>query len=465
VTTTSLPAARRVLADLVRSTIRRHAMLAGGERVLVGVSGGADSVALLAELVALAPSLSLDLHVLHVDHQLRPESGRDGAFVEDLGRRLRVPVIVECVRVAPGGSVEEAARVARHAALEAAAERLGATRVALGHTADDQAETVLMRLLEGAGVRGLAAIPPVRGRIIRPLIHARRRDVEAALRAAGEAWIEDPSNRDPKFLRNRVRHELLPLLASGYDGDVVPALVRTAALAREATEALDQLAARELERLVVAEADGALTLSVAALRALPSFVAPEVLRQAAARLGGTAPLRAWAHRGLARLAAAPPPRRPFRLGGVIVVVSGDRVRLGRALPEALPPRQLSIPGRVELPEAGRLLEATIVDAAAYRIPGVPGMAAFDADLLPATLVVRARRRGDRFIALGHGERRLKTFLIGAKVPRWERVRVPIVEAAGEILWIAGLRRGAAAPITPRTRRVLQLALLPLSRPR
>src|SRR3989442_647693 len=139
---------------------------------------------------------------------------------------------------------------ARHAALEAAAGRVGATRIALGHTADDQAETVLMRLFEGAGVRGLAAIPPVRGRIIRPLIETRRRDVEAALRASGLPWIEDPTNRDPKFLRNRIRHEVLPLLASTYDGDVVPALARAAALAREATDALDQLAGRELHRLV-----------------------------------------------------------------------------------------------------------------------------------------------------------------------------------------------------------------------
>jgi tRNA(Ile)-lysidine synthase len=437
-------------------------MLAGGERVLVAVSGGADSVALLAALVALAPSLRLELHVLHVDHQLRPDSAADATFVEALGRRLEVPVTVERVRVAAGGSVEEAARVARHAALDAVATRLGAARIALGHTADDQAETVLMRLLDGAGVRGLAAIPPVRGRIIRPLIHARRRDVEAALRAAGLEWVEDPSNRDPKFLRNRVRHELLPVLAAGSHGDVVPALVRTAALAREATEALDQLATRELDRLVAAESDGALTLSAAALRALPSFVAPEVLRQAAARLGGTAPLRAWAHRGLARVTAAPPPRRPFRLGGVTVIVSGDRVRLGRALPDALPPRLLSIPGRVELPEVGRALEAAIVDAADYRIPAVATVAAFDADVLSAALLVRGRRRGDRFTPLGGGERRLKTLFIGAKVPRWERVRVPIVEAGGEIVWVVGLRRGSAAPITARTRRVLQLSLVPVA---
>jgi tRNA(Ile)-lysidine synthase len=115
---------------------------------------------------------------------------------------------------------------------------------------------------------------------------------------------------------------------------------------------------------------------------------------------------------------------------------------------------------VELPESGRTLEATVVDAAGYRLPATPGVAAFDADRLPPRLLVRARREGDRFTPLGHGERRLKTVLIGAKVPRWERGRLPIVEADGEIVWVAGVRRGSLAPITERTRRVLELSLLP-----
>jgi tRNA(Ile)-lysidine synthase len=147
---------------------------------------------------------------------------------------------------------------------------------------------------------------------------------------------------------------------------------------------------------------------------------------------------------------------------VTISVSGDRVRLGRALPEALPARALAVPGRVDLPEAGRAIDAAVLDAARYRPPVAASVAGFDADLLPSTLVVRGRRAGDRFTPVGQGERRLKTFLIGAKVPRWERARVPIVEAAGEIVWLAGVRRAATAPITERTRRVLQLALVPLS---
>ena len=177
-------------------------------------------------LTALAPAWRLTLHVLHVDHGLRADSARDAEFVRALGARLGVPVDVERVAVGPG-SVEAAARAARYAALEAWADRLGADRIAIGHTADDQAETVLMRVLGGAGVRGLAGIPP-RARPHHP--PADRAPPPGAARRrwprAGLDWVEDPTNRDPKFLRNRIRHELLPLLAASYHADVVPALAR-----------------------------------------------------------------------------------------------------------------------------------------------------------------------------------------------------------------------------------------------
>jgi len=451
------------LTATVERTLRRHAMLAGGETVLVAVSGGADSVALLSIMTTLAPAWRLTLHVLHVDHGLRADSARDAELVRALGARLGVPVDVERVQVG-SGSVEAAARTARYEALERAADRIGATRIAVGHTADDQAETVLMRVLGGAGVRGLAAIPPVRGRIIRPLLELRRQTLRDALTAAGLAWVEDPSNRDPKFLRNRIRHELLPLLAASYHADVVPALADVARVARETVHALDRTAARELDRLARVEGD-ALTLSRAALAALPPPVAAEMLRQAAARFGSRAPLRAWAHRGLRRVLAATPPRRPFRLGGVVVEVSGDRLRVGATRAPALVSRVLPVPGRVALPEIGRALEARRLSAVGYVVPRDAECVAFDADAVAPRLTVRSRRRGDRFDAFGGGERRLKSFLIDAKVPRWERDRLPLVEQDGRILWLAGRRRGAAAPVTPATREIVELRLIALADPK
>ena len=438
-------------------------MLAGGETVLVAVSGGADSVALLHLLSSLVLEWRLRLHILHVDHQLRAESAADADFVRALGARLGIPVDVATVSVDRQGSLEAAARAARYAALETCAARVGAGRIALGHTADDQAETVLMRLVQGAGVRGLSGIPPVRGAIIRPLIELRRSALEAELRLAGLTWVEDETNRDPKFLRNRIRHELLPLLSDSYNPEVAAALVRMAGLARDTVGALDQAAAAELDRLAV-WGDRAAIVRLEALRALPRSVAAEVLRQAAARLGSRAPLRAWAHRGLKRVFAVPAPRRTFKLGGVTVEVSGSLARLATAPLPALTERTVIVPGRTELPEIGQALEARLVGADAYAIPREPSRVAFDADDLGTLLVVRARRRGERFMAFGGAERRIKTLLIEAKVPRWDRSRVPVIEAGGTIVWVGHLRRGAACRVTARTRRVLELALVSLAQP-
>jgi tRNA(Ile)-lysidine synthase len=449
------------LREHLERTIRRHAMLAGGETVLVAVSGGADSVALLHLLLELAPAWRLRLHVLHVDHQLRAESTADAGFVTALCERLDVPAEVAMVAVDRQGSLEASARAARYAALEACAERVGADRIAVGHTADDQAETVLMRLVQGAGVRGMAGIPPVRGRIIRPLLEVRRSALERELRRAGLAWVDDATNRDPKFLRNRIRHELLPLLADSYNPDVAASLARLASVARETVTALDRTAAAELDRLA-AWSDSAVTVRLDVLRALPRPIAAEALRQAAARLGSRAPLRAWAHRGLTRVLAVPASCRPFRLGGVTVEVSGPLARLATAPLTALVERPVVVPGRTELVEIGQALEARLVGADTYAIPREPSRVAFDADELPTPLVVRARRRGERFVAFGGSERRLKSLLIEAKVPRWDRARVPVVEAGGTIVWVGHLRRGAAGRVTARTRRVLELALVPLA---
>jgi len=205
------------LTHAVERTIRRHAMLAGGETVLVAVSGGADSVALLHLLRELAPAWGLTLRVLHVDHDLRPGSARDAEFVRALGARLGVPVDVERVQVGPG-SVEAAARAARYGALETWAARLGATRIALGHTADDQAETVLMRALTRGSPRGLIAMGERDGPLVRPLLHVWRDQTAAYCATLELPVLDDPSNRDQRFLRTRVRHELLPALEAVFPG-------------------------------------------------------------------------------------------------------------------------------------------------------------------------------------------------------------------------------------------------------
>jgi tRNA(Ile)-lysidine synthase len=439
-------------------------MLRGGEAVLVAVSGGSDSVALLDVLGVLRESLGLTLTVVHVHHGLRPEADAEAEGVRRLCERLGVACHVERVtvrRAPPWDGLEAESRRARHAALERVARVVGAARIATGHTADDQAETVLMRLLQGAGPRGLGGIAPVRGPLIRPLIETRRPAIEEYLGGRGLTWAEDPSNRDVRFLRNRIRHDLLPFMAELTGASVVEALGRSAAAARAVVTDLEERARAELVRLATRDGAG-WSLDVGALAERPIELAAEVLRQAAALLGETRPLRGPAQRALRRLLGEAQPRRAARLGRLAVERSGRRLRVGPVALPALVARVWLVPGALELPEINARLGARIVARTGdYTVPRAPGRAAFDADALPSALAVRARRRGDVFSPFGAPAlRRLKSFLIDAGVPRWQRPRTPLVEAGGEIIWVAGVRRGSIAPVTATTTRVLELALLP-----
>jgi tRNA(Ile)-lysidine synthase len=214
----SLPAAQRVpevarVRRAVARAIDRDGVLRPGERVLIATSGGPDSTALLDALARLAPPRRLDLHVVHVDHGLRDGSAAEAGVVQALACAREIPFHSLRVQVEPGGSLQDHARAARHAALRALAHELGATAIALGHTADDQAETVLMRALgSGATPRALRAMGRRDGMLARPLLRLWRRDLAAYCAALSLRVLDDPSNADPRFLRSRVRHELIPAL-------------------------------------------------------------------------------------------------------------------------------------------------------------------------------------------------------------------------------------------------------------
>lgn len=461
------------LVDETLGTIRRHSLLRGGEVLLTAVSGGADSVALLDVLCALRVPLRLDLVALHVHHGLRPEADADADFVRDLCARLdvsfrceRVEVRREAVLAADWGGTEAAARRVRYAALRAAARAVGASRVATAHTADDQAETVLMRLLQGAGPRGLGGIAPARGPYIRPFLESRRSLVETHCRTRGLGWVEDASNRDLAFLRNRVRHDVLPFLVEHLDAGIVASLCRGAAVARSLLVDLERRAEEALGGLAHSTPAG-LVMAAPSLTRLPDDLAAEVLRRAASRVGPVPAMRGAGERSLRRFLAVGPRPRPLRVGAARIERSGGWLRVGPPKLSPLAARDWAVPGTLSLPEIGASLEASLVTRSpGYAIPLGPDTVAFDADALPARLHVRARRTGDRFLPFGsEQERRLKSVLIDARVPRWDRDRLPLIVAGDVILWVAGLRRSAAAPVTPHTRCILEVTVrCPLAGP-
>ena len=273
------------LHQRIRKTIERHALCPSGSSVLIGLSGGSDSVALLFLLRELAENGNFSIAGLaHLNHELRSTAPRDEAFCRELAARLNLRIVVknEDVKGYARGrnlSVEDAARRIRYDFMEQAADVLGANRIAVGHTQDDQAETFLLKLIRGAGLTGLAGIHPRRGRVIRPLLDVARADLRSYLAERGERWIEDESNDDLENPRNRIRHVVLPELDCAASGPTRPAIARAAGLMREDAEWLDELATRRYTELVAEMPDG-VTIEASALRAEPPPLRRRVLLKA-----------------------------------------------------------------------------------------------------------------------------------------------------------------------------------------
>lgn len=329
--TASLPAR-------IAQRIRTHQLLRRAERVVVGVSGGADSVALLHILGRLQPSLRLTLYVVHVDHQLRPASTVDAEFVGTLAERFHVPAIIERRDVGAlcrkaRWSLEDGARRIRYQCFLEAARRYTADAIALAHTADDQAETVLMRFLRGSGLTGLSGIPEVRVmegvRIVRPLLHVWRREITQYLDGDGLSCREDPSNRDVRFLRNRIRRELLPLLERAYNPNIKAALVQLAEQSRCDGAYLQAAALRQWKRLARASRGGSVTMAVRTLARQPKTLQRQLVRHAVQRVQGDLnqfEFRHWleVERLLEQAGSARAPVASLP-GGVRVSREGDRL--------------------------------------------------------------------------------------------------------------------------------------------
>ena len=267
------------LLQQVRRTILRHALAPPGSRLLVGLSGGSDSVALLFLLRDLAQNCGFGIVGLgHLNHGLRRSAGRDETFCRDLADRLGIRILVENADVQGYAgrqnlSVEDAARRSRYEFLDRAADVLGADRIAVGHTQDDQAETFLMKLMRGAGLTGLAGIYPQRDRVVRPLLDVSRAELRRELENRGERWIEDETNDDLANPRNRIRHEVLPQLDRAAGGPTRPAIARAAGLIREDGRWLDEMAEQRYRALAESHPDGI------ALEALTAAAEPPAIRR------------------------------------------------------------------------------------------------------------------------------------------------------------------------------------------
>lgn len=393
------PDGESVLLSSVFAAIRRHRMMAPGHRVLCACSGGPDSTALLDALYRLHARLGLKLIVAAVNHGLRPEAAAECEQVRIFAEERGLPFhLLQAELERP---TQEAARRARMSLLEQCAAEQQCQRIALGHTRDDQAETVLMRILRGSGARGLAAIPPVRLPFVRPLLDVSREEVLNYLRERRLPFLHDPSNWNPNYLRVRVRHDLLPRLR------------------------------RENPRI-----DEALSRMAANIRTERNDIV-------------TPPLRHAHLRALADLLQTPGGTRQLDLGnGRIVeirVLQGGRTRPARAAPVAA---EIAIPGpgRYEIPSLGKALVVAMGATTAGPPPeGTPhARAQFEPQQLTFPLSARTRRNGDR-IRLEVGLRKVSDVLIDAKVARSERDRLLLLSTSdNDVVWIEGIRQAAGS---------------------
>ena len=434
-------------------------------RLIAAVSGGSDSVAMLRLLHDLhcQGELRLDA-VVHLNHRIRPDSDADEAFCAAVAAQLGLVFVSSRVDVPARArearqSLEVAARVARRTFLDNLKQARGADRIATAHTADDQAETLLLRLLRGAGQRGLSAIAPARGSRVRPLLWATRGDLRRELEHRGQLWREDATNSDLMNPRNRVRHELLPYLERHFNPSARRALARLADAARADDALLERAGAMTASAAVRNDPRG-VHLEKAVLDSLPEAIARRVSQHALVAAGLSAPtvedVTAVLDVARGERSAADLRRvrvEPFREFVVLVPRGATRA------PE--PFRfELTVPGEVQLHDAGWILEAAGPFGHPQPQPLTKEVAHIDAATVGGGLVVRSWQAGDRMRPTGlGGTKKVQDILVDRKVRRMDRGAVPIVtDTSGRIVWVAGHVLGEAFRVTEGTKAVIILNL-------
>ena len=463
------------IVSKARDAVARYGLLSAGERVLVAVSGGPDSMALLYVLARELNELKLGLHVGHVNHGLRgAESDGDEAYVRRVARRLELPLLSARVDVRSavkqiGAGLEDAARTLRLEALQEMRRQAGAAAIALGHTADDRAETLLLNLLRGAGARGLSAMRPRRDAVIRPLILARRQETLAYCRRLGLRPRRDSSNLSATFARNRVRHEALPLLSDVAGRDVVPVLCRTAEVLAGDEELLADLVRQAESRLITERDDGQVALDVVALEAEPVPLRRRLVRGLLRSFSAELRDVAFGHVEAVLQLASEPGGGALQLpGGLRVERAGRTLRLRRTGPRGDEPGAvcddavLAVPGVACHDASGITVTARLVKAPVNRSAGSGGEAFVGVGVAEPALVVRSWRPGDRFRPLGmRGSKKLQDYFVDEKVPRAKRVLVPVVARPdGRIVWVVGYRLDDRARVSDGACQAVQLVARP-----
>ncbi len=452
------------LIESACATIKRYSMLCGGETVLVGLSGGPDSVCLLHVLDRLREELRITLRAVYVNHNLRPdEVPQEIAFCGGLCGSLNAGFTVKSVDVRAfalerGLNKQEAARELRYSAFREAAFEVGADRIALGHSADDQVETFIMRLLRGSGPKGLSGIPAKRGKIIRPLIEIKREQIEGFLSLENLPFVVDSSNLKADYLRNRVRQRVVPVM-KGFNPNFTETLLKSIAVLQEEERYFDVIVTKTLMKLISRKTEERIELFLIPMENLDVVVLRRVLRRAIDETSGLKGISFVHIEDIIRLIRngssgdrlnLPGNVRVIREYSLLVMTSDPPVRIAAYL--------LDPPGDVVVAGAGTVIRASFEEEKDEPGDGKSSVL-LDAGKMTFPLTIRPRRRGDFFYPFGFGrKKKLQDFFVDEKVPRDERDSIPVVVSGDEIVWIAGYRTDERFRVTEGTEKFLRLII-------
>lgn len=469
------------LLEQVRKDIERENLLYPGVKIVVGVSGGADSVCLLKVLLELKKDYGTGLMAVHVNHGLRgEEADRDQEFVENLCRQWSVPLKTYFVNIRKLSeklriSEEEAGRTARYRILENVLRKTGYDLVAVAHNMEDQAETVMMNILRGAGIDGLCGMPVKRGKIIRPLLNVSRREIEKYLRENNISFCIDSTNRGVEYTRNRIRNQLFPKIGELFGIDPVNQLVRLSRSASADRDYLEETAGRLYMEALVSESDG-IVLSTEKLRNLPDAMVKRIIRIAWERINNSRKNLEAVHADqVTDLCRSGLTGKEIHLPcGFSASISYDRLILKKRGKNIIRPFSYPVEkeGRTVVTEANGALDSRVLTREEFVEKGwsvknkeSSNVQFFDLDKLGNDVVIRSRKAGDRirpysgktgtqgFIA---GEKKLKEFFIDKKIPAEERDRIPLVASGDRIAWIIGMRTSEEFRVREDTKNILML---------
>lgn len=473
------------LIELAEKAIAAHEMLSSGEAVLIGVSGGPDSVALLCVLSALAPYYGYRLGIAHLHHGLRNQSAdRDARFVERLAKQRNLPYYIEKIDLIAeqkqtGQNLEEAGRHARYRFFRRIAAGDKFDKIAVGHHGNDNAELILMNLLRGSGPVGISGLHPKRQQIIRPLIYAGRNDILSFLSTGQIPYRQDPSNDNTFFQRNHIRHHLMPALQA-YNPGIVGALNRLGEVIRDEDRWIDELTGPLLEQVRISGQIDRQVIDIAALTALHIAAGRRILRKAVEQVKGDLRRIAFSHIEAA-LALANSGREGGRLDlpdRVRITCRGGRMVIAK---EKKSLRSLDLSGKkmdasgfeyhiearqavditVRIEETGDCLRLTRMPRQNLAGELSGRTMVLDWDRLAFPLTIRNVRPGDRFMPLGlAGRQKIKDFFINHKISANQRRRQPLITDSSRIICVAGMRIDERVKITTSTTTVLKAVYIP-----